>query len=63
MVSLKVMKTRRKKKFMKEATELANKYSRIINHNIGQNYTKFANECFELVNKHTCDCCKECSKK
>lgn len=63
MVTLNQLKKRRKNAFMKEATALSDKYSRIISHHMSLNFTKFANECFNLVEKYTCDCCKEREKK
>lgn len=41
---------------MKDAGVLADKYSKITENNISSNFTKFANECFTLVNDYTCDC-------
>ena len=58
MVSLKMLKVKRRNKFMKDAEELANKYNRIINYHINLNFNRFANECFNLVDKYTCDCVK-----
>ena len=66
MVSISQLKKRNKARFMKEATKLANEYSKTISHHVSSNFTRFANDCFNLVDKHTCECTKlkcACGKK
>ena len=63
MVKINQLKRRRKDKFMKEALKLSNKYTKLIDYHVSNNFVKFANECFKLVEEFTCDCSKERNNK
>ncbi len=55
MVKLVDLKKRQKARFLKEAEVLSDKYSKLITHHAVSNFQKFANECFNLVEKYTSD--------
>ena len=53
MVKLVDLKKRQKVRFLKESETIANKYSKLVTHHMVSNFQKFANECFNLVEKYT----------
>ncbi len=55
MVKLNDLKKRQKAKFLKESEALADKYSKLVTHHMVSNFQKFANECFNLVEKYIGD--------
>ena len=55
MVKLVDLKKRQKVRFLKESETIANKYSKLVTHHMVSNFQKFANECFNLVEKYTDD--------
>ena len=55
MVRIHQLRKRRKDAFLKEAAKLSNEYVKRINNIVSSNFTRYANDCFNLVEKYSCD--------